>query len=63
MEQLKEYLKRLRVSAEVSRLAMEYFRLSELKCPRGSLSSASQAIICIELASNQKREPLEKVNN
>lgn len=61
MAQVTEFCKRLMVSADVSNKALEYHRLSELKCPRGSISSSCMAIVCIELAASQLGDLLDKV--
>ncbi len=61
MEQVTQFCRRLRVPAAVSNQAMEYYRLAELKCPRGAMSSSCIAVISIELASAQLGEPFDKV--
>lgn len=61
MAQVQEFCRRLRVSAAVNSQALEYYRLSELKCARGSISSSCMALICMELAASQLRETFDKV--
>lgn len=61
MSEVQDFCRRLRVSAAVNSQALEYSRLGELKCPRGSISSSCMAAICIELAATQLKEPLDKV--
>ncbi len=58
---MKEFSRRLHVSAAVTSQALEYGRLSEIKCPRGSMSPSCMAAICIELAAVKLGEPLDKV--
>ena len=61
MSQVEDFSRRLRVSAGVSSQALEYSRLSELKCPRGSISASCMAAVCLELAATQLKEPVDKV--
>lgn len=61
MSQVEDFSRRLRVSAAVKSQALEYCRLGELKCPRGSISSSCMAAVCVELAASQLKEPLDKV--
>ena len=61
MSQVQDFSRRLRVPAAVRSQALEYNRLGELKCPRGSISSSCLAAVCIELAATQLKEPLDKV--
>ena len=61
MEQVNQFCKRLRVPEAVRGQALEYYRLSELKCPRGAMSSSCIAVICVELAAEKLGEPFDKV--
>ena len=58
--QVKDFNRRLHTSAAVGNKALEYWRLSEVKCS-GSVSLPCLAAICIELAASQLKEPLDKV--
>ncbi len=62
MEQVNEYLKRLQLSGSVSSQALEYYRLSEVKCPR-KFTPSCLAVICIELSCSKLRVPLDKVKD
>ena len=60
MEQVREYLKRLHLSASVGSQALEYYRLCEVKCPR-TFNPSCLAVICIELSCAKLRVLLDKV--
>ena len=61
---MEEFLRKFQVPQLVGEQAREYHRLAEVKCSAAirGLSSTALALICIELACTQLREPIDKVS-